>query len=153
MRQFQAGAEWHLHEVRYVRKYNWPDILTFLVVAHAATGCSAGKVRPPIGRPLLSYKSENPADDGGVFVCSTAVLSVANQTSPLGGGSKLEGVGVTITTPPDGAIAGQRGRHFMVVKKELHEDGVEPVFNPRKIGATVYRRAEALRAECLLPPF
>jgi hypothetical protein len=37
----------------------------------------------------------------------------------------------------------------MVVKKELQEDGVEPVFNPRKIGATFYRRAEALRAECL----
>jgi hypothetical protein len=37
----------------------------------------------------------------------------------------------------------------MVVKKELQEDGVEPVFNPRKIGVTFYRRAEALRAERL----
>jgi hypothetical protein len=26
MRRFQAGAEWHLREVRYVRKYKWPDM-------------------------------------------------------------------------------------------------------------------------------
>jgi hypothetical protein len=30
VRQFQADAEWHLHEVRYVRKYKWPDIPTCL---------------------------------------------------------------------------------------------------------------------------
>jgi hypothetical protein len=40
------------------------------------------------------------------------------------------------------AIAKQRGRHFLVVKKELQEAAVEPVFNPKKIGATFYRRAE-----------
>lgn len=38
------------------------------------------------------------------------------------------------------AIARQRGQHFMAVKKELQDAGVEPVFNPRKIGATFYRR-------------
>jgi hypothetical protein len=32
MRRFQAGAEWHLREVRYVRKYKWPDIPTCLVL-------------------------------------------------------------------------------------------------------------------------
>jgi hypothetical protein len=47
------------------------------------------------------------------------------------------------------ALAGQRGRHFMVIKKELQLAGVEPVFNPKKIGATFYRREEVLRAECL----
>ncbi|MDI4238924.1 hypothetical protein AAFX91_17450 [Bradyrhizobium sp. 31Argb] len=45
------------------------------------------------------------------------------------------------------AIARQRGRHFMVVKKELQHAGVEPVFNPRKIGATFYRRADLLEGE------
>jgi hypothetical protein len=40
------------------------------------------------------------------------------------------------------AIARQRKRHFMAVKKELQDAGVEPVFNPRKIGATFYRRAD-----------
>ncbi|OKO80965.1 TniQ family protein [Bradyrhizobium sp. AS23.2] len=38
------------------------------------------------------------------------------------------------------ALARQRGRHFRAVKKELQDAGVEPVFNPRKIGATFYRR-------------
>jgi hypothetical protein len=33
----------------------------------------------------------------------------------------------------------------MAVKKELQHAGVEPVFNPRKIGATFYRRAEATK--------
>jgi hypothetical protein len=40
------------------------------------------------------------------------------------------------------AIARQRRRHFMAVKKELQHAGVEPVFNPSKIGATFYRRSE-----------
>ncbi|MET4356393.1 hypothetical protein ABIC08_006356 [Bradyrhizobium sp. RT9b] len=40
------------------------------------------------------------------------------------------------------AISKQRGRHFMVVKKKLAEAAVEPVFNPKKIGATFYRRAD-----------
>jgi hypothetical protein len=40
------------------------------------------------------------------------------------------------------AIARQRKRHFMAVKKELQLAGVEPVFNPRKIGATFYRRTQ-----------
>ena len=43
------------------------------------------------------------------------------------------------------SLARQRGRHFMAVKKELQHAGVEPVFNPRKIGATFYRRAEATK--------
>jgi hypothetical protein len=38
------------------------------------------------------------------------------------------------------AIARQRKRHFMAVKKELQHAGVEPAFNPKKIGATFYRR-------------
>ncbi|MGY4230403.1 hypothetical protein ACVMIH_007764 [Bradyrhizobium sp. USDA 4503] len=29
----------------------------------------------------------------------------------------------------------------MAVKKELQDAGVEPVFNPKKIGAAFYRRA------------
>ena len=44
------------------------------------------------------------------------------------------------------AIARQRRRHFLLVKKEI-EDGVEPVFNPRKIGATFYRRGEVIDAK------
>jgi hypothetical protein len=40
------------------------------------------------------------------------------------------------------AIAKQRGRHFLVVKKELEESAVEPVFNPKKIGAMFYRKAD-----------
>lgn len=43
------------------------------------------------------------------------------------------------------AIARQRGRHFMVVKKELQDAAVEPVFNPKKIGATFYRRDDIRR--------
>lgn len=45
------------------------------------------------------------------------------------------------------AIARQRGWHFMVVKKELQDAAVEPVFNPRKIGATFFRRADAVVAD------
>jgi hypothetical protein len=44
------------------------------------------------------------------------------------------------------AIARQRGRHFMVVKKELQDAAVEPVFNPKKIGATFYRRRDLAAA-------
>lgn len=40
------------------------------------------------------------------------------------------------------ALARQQGRHFMVVKKELQDAAVEPVFNPRKIGATFYRKRD-----------
>jgi hypothetical protein len=32
------------------------------------------------------------------------------------------------------ALAKRRGRHVMVVKKELQHAGVEPVFNPRRSG-------------------
>jgi hypothetical protein len=39
------------------------------------------------------------------------------------------------------ALARLRRLHFMAVKKELQHAGVEPVFNPKKIGATFYRRA------------
>jgi hypothetical protein len=46
------------------------------------------------------------------------------------------------------AIARQRKRHFMAVKKELQDASVEPVFNPRKIGAMFYRRADLEQ-----PPF
>jgi hypothetical protein len=47
------------------------------------------------------------------------------------------------------ALARQRRRHFRAVKKDLEDAGVEPVFNPRKIGATFYRRAEAMAADDL----
>jgi hypothetical protein len=40
------------------------------------------------------------------------------------------------------ALAKQRRRHFIAVKKELQAAGVEPVFNPKKIGASFYRRRE-----------
>ncbi len=40
------------------------------------------------------------------------------------------------------ALAKLQGRHFMVVKKELQHAGVEPVFNPKKIGATFYRKSD-----------
>ena len=42
-------------------------------------------------------------------------------------------------------LAKQQGRHFRAVKKELQHAGVEPVFNPRKVGATFYWRAEATK--------
>ncbi len=40
------------------------------------------------------------------------------------------------------ALARQRGRHFLLVKKDLQGAAVEPMFNPKKIGATFYRRAQ-----------
>ncbi|WP_454632791.1 hypothetical protein [Bradyrhizobium cenepequi] len=43
------------------------------------------------------------------------------------------------------ALAKRRGKHFLVVKKELAAAAVEPVFNPKKIGATFYRGADVER--------
>lgn len=40
------------------------------------------------------------------------------------------------------ALARQRRRHFMALKKELQDAAAEPVFNPKKIGATFYRRRD-----------
>jgi hypothetical protein len=37
-------------------------------------------------------------------------------------------------------LASQRGKHFILVKKELEADGIEPAMDPKKIGATFYRR-------------
>lgn len=44
------------------------------------------------------------------------------------------------------ALAKQQRRHFRAVKKELEDAGVEPALAPEKIGATFYRRAEAMPA-------
>lgn len=44
------------------------------------------------------------------------------------------------------ALAKQQGRHFLVVKKELQDAAVEPLFNPKKIGATFYRRRDLAAA-------
>lgn len=38
------------------------------------------------------------------------------------------------------ALARRQRRHHMAVKKQIEAAGVEPVFNPKKIGATFYRR-------------
>jgi hypothetical protein len=38
------------------------------------------------------------------------------------------------------ALARQRRRHFMAVKKELEDAGVEPAMDPKKVGASFYRR-------------
>jgi hypothetical protein len=43
------------------------------------------------------------------------------------------------------APAKRLGRHFLVVKKELQAAGVKPVFNPKKIGATFYRKSDLER--------
>ncbi|MHC2332110.1 hypothetical protein [Bradyrhizobium sp. USDA 4454] len=43
------------------------------------------------------------------------------------------------------ALAKQRGRHFLAAKKELLHAGVEPVFDPKKIGATFYRKSDLER--------
>jgi hypothetical protein len=40
------------------------------------------------------------------------------------------------------AIARQRRRHFILVKKELNAAGVKPALDPEKVGATFYRRAD-----------
>lgn len=39
-------------------------------------------------------------------------------------------------------LARQRGLHHMVVKKALDADGVAPALDPKKIGATFYRRSD-----------
>jgi hypothetical protein len=39
------------------------------------------------------------------------------------------------------ALARQRGLHHLTMKKALEED-IEPVLDPKKIGATSYRRSE-----------
>ena len=39
------------------------------------------------------------------------------------------------------ALARQQGRHFRAVKKELDAAGIEPALDPKKVGATFYRRA------------
>jgi hypothetical protein len=36
------------------------------------------------------------------------------------------------------ALARQQGRHHMAVKKELEAAGIEPAFDPKKVGATFY---------------
>jgi TniQ len=40
------------------------------------------------------------------------------------------------------ALAKQQGRHFLAVKQELEDDGIEPALDPKKIGASFYRRSE-----------
>jgi hypothetical protein len=40
------------------------------------------------------------------------------------------------------ALAKQQGRHFRKVKKELDAAGIEPALDPKKVGATFYRRAD-----------
>jgi hypothetical protein len=40
------------------------------------------------------------------------------------------------------ALAGQRRKHFRVLKNELEADGIEPALDPKKIGATFYRRRD-----------
>jgi hypothetical protein len=41
------------------------------------------------------------------------------------------------------ALAKSQGRHFLMVKKELHAAGVEPALDPAEIGATFYCRRQA----------
>jgi hypothetical protein len=43
---------------------------------------------------------------------------------------------------PPFALAKQRGRHHLVVKKEIEAAGIKPPLDPRKLGATFYRRVE-----------
>lgn len=40
------------------------------------------------------------------------------------------------------ALAKKRRKHFRVVKSKLEFDGVEPAFDPKKIGASFYRRKD-----------
>jgi hypothetical protein len=40
------------------------------------------------------------------------------------------------------ALARQRNKHHLVVKKALEADGIEPALDPKKIGATFYRRSD-----------
>src|SRR5258708_16590894 len=39
-------------------------------------------------------------------------------------------------------LAKQQGRHFRKLKQELDAASVEPAFDPKKIGATFYRRSD-----------
>jgi len=39
------------------------------------------------------------------------------------------------------AVAKQRGRHFLKVKRELDAAGIAAALDPQKVGATFYRRA------------
>jgi hypothetical protein len=39
-------------------------------------------------------------------------------------------------------LARQRGLHHLAMKKWLEDDGIEPALDPRKIGATFYRRSD-----------
>lgn len=40
------------------------------------------------------------------------------------------------------ALAKERRKHFRVVKNKLEFDGVQPAFDPKKIGASFYRRCD-----------
>lgn len=40
------------------------------------------------------------------------------------------------------AISRQRRRHFMAVKEEFDAAGIKPALDPKKVGATFYRRAD-----------
>jgi hypothetical protein len=44
------------------------------------------------------------------------------------------------------ALAKKRRKHFRVVKSKLEFDGVEPAFDPKKIGASFYRRKDLWNA-------
>jgi hypothetical protein len=41
------------------------------------------------------------------------------------------------------ALAKEQGRHFRAVKKELEAAGAKPAFDPEKMGATFYQRADS----------
>jgi hypothetical protein len=41
------------------------------------------------------------------------------------------------------ALAKEQGRHFRAVKKELEAAGTKPAFDPEKMGATFYQRADS----------
>jgi hypothetical protein len=43
------------------------------------------------------------------------------------------------------ALAAQRGLHPRIVKKTLEADGIKPAMDPKKIGASFYRRTECCR--------
>jgi hypothetical protein len=46
-------------------------------------------------------------------------------------------------------LARQQGRHFRKLKQELDAAGIKPAMDPEKIGATFYRRADAMTADDL----
>jgi hypothetical protein len=45
------------------------------------------------------------------------------------------------------ALARKQKRHHLAVKKKLETAGVKPALDPKKVGATFYRRAEAIAAD------